>query len=66
MAPEDTTVHGNGRGDRDDVLLLLRTGTAPEHEAGDEAAAEDFGNTPANPVEGVYIETFGGDPSTRH
>ena len=26
-------MHGNGRGDRDDVLLLLRTGTAPEHEA---------------------------------
>ena len=30
------------------------------------AAAEDFGDVPENPVAGMYLDAFGGDPGTRH
>ncbi|RBY94599.1 heme oxygenase [Blastococcus sp. TBT05-19] len=33
MAADDRTVHEDDRSDRDDVLRLLRTGTAAEHDA---------------------------------
>lgn len=48
-------------------LLEQRIGINPdEDEEEPTAAAEDFGDTPENPVAGLYLDAFGGDPGTRH